>query len=558
MHMKKRYALALILLTATAPAESPQAGAEGTAGAPPAEAKAEAAQSWEGFMQDRNFDQFIKLDLRPQPESREGTLLVLGRLIPVSEVRWTGDRVTARLGRVQDDLAIEAVRREEWLSGELRQGENVQRFTLREIPLYPAPRDRAEGWGQDLDALTRRFATLDRSLTPGERTLFLEAVEAIRSKVDRLTDAEVIMQMAAAVALADEPHTRLLLLRNATELRRLPIRVWWFDDGLYVVRTTPEYRQLLGCRIADVGHVPVRQARDVAGKAYAGNPSWRDYMTTYVLTSPEAMQGLGITPQLEAVEIGVAGCRGPERRTLRPMPLARSDRRVEAWWDLSPLRDSPHGLSAHALGAKQDRLPLYLKNPNANYWFEFVPASGVLYLQLSRSDNAGSENIKAFGERLFAEMGRRQPRAVVVDLRFNTGGNAGFSREFFRQLNERSANIPRYLITGRATFSAGISAAGQMLSGGPAVILGEPAGDDLDHWSEGGYIRLPNSKLEVDFQTVLHSYSAAPCPRDVSCVDMEIQTLAPEIPVATSWADYASGRDPVLEAALQHLARTSR
>lgn len=514
--------------------------------------------SWEGFMQDRNFDQFIVLDLRPQPDGSSGTLQVLGNLVPVSDVVWTGGRMTARLGGPDDGLTIEATREGDWLSGELREGSNAQRFALREIPHYPEPRDRAERWNQDLDALTRRFAVLDRSMSPGERAHFLEAVEAIRSNVDRLSDAQVIMQVASAIAIADEPHTRLLLVRNATQLRRLPIRVWWFNEGLYVVRTTPEYRHLLGCRVDDFDHVPARQARDLVGRAFAGNPSWRDYLTTYTLTSPEALHGMGVTRQLDQVEIGVSGCRGAARRTVRPMPLARSDRTVESWWDLSPLRESPHGITAHVLGEGQRGLPLYLRNPAANYSFEYLPESGVLYFQFTRSDNARDETMAAFGERLIREIETRRPRAVVLDVRFNTGGNLTLSREVFQKLNERTANIPRYVITGRTTFSAGISAMGQFLSGGPATIVGEHPGDDLDHWSEGGYVRLPNSGLEIDFQTVLHSYSRPPCPRDISCVDMSIDSIQPQVPASPTWQDYMARRDPAMDAVLAHLAGSRR
>jgi len=512
------------------------------------------AGSWEGFMEDRNFDQFITLTL-PTRSDGEGALQVLGRSIPVTEVVWSGDRVTARVGRAEDNLRIEARRQDGELAGQLAQGASIQAFLLRRIPDYPAPRNRAEAWGQDLDALAQRYAALNRSFSNAERALFLERLEAIRSQLGHLTDDQISLQIASALALDEEPHTRLLLLRNATALRRLPIRVWWFPDGLRIVRTTSEYRHLLGCRIEDFANVPARQARDLAGRAYAGNPSWRDYMTTYTLTSPEALHGLGVIETNEDVELGVSDCRARGRQTIRPMPLARSDRTVESWWDLSPLRESPHGITAHVLGEDARRLPPYLRKVNENYAFEYLEDSGVLYLQLNRSQPSAQEAPRAFADRLVGEIERRRPRAIVLDLRFNTGGDSGVSRELLRRVNEATTTIPRFVITGRATFSAGISAVAQFLSGGAATIVGEPAGDDLEHWSEGGYILLPNSRLEADFQTVLHSYSPAPCPEATSCVDMSVDRLAPDLPVTASWEDYRSRRDPALEVIVRSLSR---
>jgi hypothetical protein len=542
------------MFTPMATAQTPTA-VPGSAGAPPQTA---APMSWEGFMQDRSFDQFITINLKPQTDGSGGTFQVLGQVLPVSNVEWDGDRVTARVGSEGDNLVLEARRTPGWLSGELKMSDGSQVLVLREIPSYPAPRSRTEAWQQDLDVMTRRFAQLNRSLTPGERTLFIEKVEAIRASVDNLNDDQIAMRMAEALTVDDEPHTRLLLLRNATQLRRLPVRVWWFPDGLRIIRTTPEYRQLLGCRIDDFAKVPARQARELAGRAYAGNSSWRDYMTTYTLTSPEALRGAGITRDLEQVEVGLSDCRGAGRRTLRPQPLVKSDRTVESWWDLSPLRESPHGITEHVLGSNPRRLPPYLRNVAANYTVERIKGSDIVYLQFNRSQPDPKEKISVFTDRVLAEIARGKPRALVVDLRFNTGGDAGLSRELFRVINEHTASLPRYVITGRNTFSAGISSLAQMVSGPETKIVGELAGDDLDHWSEGGYVTLPNSTFEIDFQTVFHSYSSSPCPRDVACVDMNVDHIEPDVPVTVMWAEYLAGRDPALEAIAKDAATALR
>ena len=48
------------------------------------------------------------------------------------------------------------------------------------------------------------------------------------------SDAELLVQTARAVALGGNAHTRLYLVRNRTEVRRLPLRVWHFRDGYRV------------------------------------------------------------------------------------------------------------------------------------------------------------------------------------------------------------------------------------------------------------------------------------------------------------------------------------
>src|SRR5437773_1662571 len=103
-------------------------------------------------------------------------------------------------------------------------------------------------WREDLQFAVDTFLERDRSFSPEARQQFRRAIAELQKNVDVKTDNQIIVEFAKAVALAKNAHTRLYLLRNRTELRRYPIRVWWFADGLYVVRATPEYSALLGAR----------------------------------------------------------------------------------------------------------------------------------------------------------------------------------------------------------------------------------------------------------------------------------------------------------------------
>jgi hypothetical protein len=114
------------------------------------------------------------------------------------------------------------------------------------------------------------------------------------------------------------------------------------------------------------------------------------------------------------------------------------------------------------------------------------------------------------------------------------------------------------VITGRATFSAGISHTAQWKEWG-ATIVGEPVGDELDWWAEGGNLELPNSKLTVHYSNGFHGYSKRDYPeRRPYFVDFEVDTLAPDIRAEMTWSEYASGRDPSMERIEAALARTKR
>ena len=507
---------------------------------------ASAQEGWEGELQTSGWPVFIAVHL-PAGGTR-GTLAIPGVRIPIAEVKQSGETLRVVAGDDANAITVEGTIAGDRWTGTFTQGKSRLPFTLSRIPAYPKPKDRLEGWGQDLDALVQRFLKYDRSFSPGERLRFIEDVEALRKELPKLDDPQVIMRMASAVALARNAHTRLYLVRNRTEVRRLPVRLWWFADGLYVVRATPEYRKLLGCRVDDFNGVPSRNARDLVSQAFAGNSSWKDYKSVYFLTSPEALHGFGITPDTASVDVGVSVCGAtPFRAKIEPLPLLRKSKPTEAWWDLSPLSKDADREWVHVLDGRK-QLPLYLRDPNHYYWYEYLPESGLLYVHYNRASEHPDETTKAFGERLLGELAKQPVKGLVVDLRFNTGGDYGLAKALMEQLAEQTKDIPRWVITGRNTFSAGITHVVLWKARPGVKLVGEPAGDELDLWSEGGNIILPSSGLYAHFANGLHSYSEGGCPENTYCYDLSVPTIQPDIPATATWSDYLKGRDPMFEA----------
>lgn len=509
------------------------------------------ALNWEGEMRGDPWPIFTTLTLAP--DAPTGTLDLNGQKLDLTDVIWSGDRLTANAKGSRGPIPIEATRKGDALLGVFR-GQTERAFNLRVFTLPDAPANRIEAWLQDVDALATRFAAADRSFSPDARARFQEALGKLRRDVPRLNDNQIIARMAAAIALADNAHSRLYLLRNRTALRRLPVRLWWFDDDLRIVRAARDQAGLVGCRVTAIGGVDIATAKRRVAPLFAGNASWRTYMSSYSLSSPDALQGVGVLADADRVTLTLADCPAAGRVTMATPPLIRSEKSAEAWWDLSPAK-AGGGDWVQALDDRRTALPLHLRQPDRNYWYETVPGTTALYVNYSRSQDDPAETTAAFADRLLAEAARAKPAALILDLRFNTGGNLELGRDMMKRLEAATRGIPRYIVTGRATFSAGITHLASWREAGNVTIVGEPAGDHLDMWAEGGNIRLPNSGLDAHFANAAHSYSPAPCPPDVACLDMASPGIAPDIPVTERWEDYRAGRDVALEATLADIAR---
>src|SRR5262249_16494256 len=202
-----------------------------------------------------------------------------------------------------------------------------------------------------------------------------------------------------------------------------------------------------------IAAMPALRAKQMVAGLYAGSDGWRDYMSTYTLTSPEILYGVHIAPRIESIHWEL-DCNGEMRSVdLEPLPLKHSSAPVESWWDLAPGAPPtlPEGRSM-TLPA----LPLYLRHPERSYWFEYLPNAPPLYFQYNRSTSDPQYSIAQFEKELLNAMSSYPKAALIVDLRFNTGGDGSVGRQIMEDLQAASASRRVYVIIGRTTFSAGL------------------------------------------------------------------------------------------------------
>jgi hypothetical protein len=525
MKALRTFALFFIFVTAAAAQESAPTG------------------RWEGEMELPKRPIVVLLDF----DAKQGWLGITGsRAFPLNVLEPKGSEIHFELPLGKETIRFRAVKEAEALRGTATVEDLQGPFLLRRLPELRPVHSREEAWRQDLDVVLTRFLPYDRSFSDAARAELRQRIQRLRDSVARRSDAEMMVELARAVALSGNAHTRLYLVRNRTEVRRLPIRVWWFRDGLYVVRATAEHKELLGCRVEAIGGMKADAVAEKVRGIKSGNASWQRYMSSYMLTSAEILAGSGVVDQAEKITFELR-CSGKKmKRALAPLPLQKSSAAVEAWWDLSPSAKRNASTPLSALAA--DRAPLYLRKPDVHYWFEHLPQRGLLYFQYNRSEGMkDGPSLADFGRELLEAAGRSGVEALVVDLRFNTGGNLDLATPMMKSLQEKLAGKKVFVITGRSTFSAGISHVAQWKQWG-AKIVGEPVGDELDMWAEGGNVELPNSKLTVHYSNGFHGYSKRDYPeRKPYFLDLDVDTLEPDVRVELTWDDYRSGRDPAME-----------
>jgi hypothetical protein len=393
-------------------------------------------------------------------------------------------------------------------------------------------------WQEDLrflaDTVTHKHKDAFAKMS---RQDFAREVEALDEKIGQLSESQIIMEMIKLVAKMDDGHS---LLVPFVPFHLLPLQLYQFNDGLYITEAASTHADLVGCRIVKIGDTPIEEARRAFRPLLsAANESAVDeWIPSYYLVA-EFLRDLGFARDSKHVELVLERRADKACFTARLAPVAWY---VYAYWYFQPL-------ARWKLSSAQRRpdLPLPLRNREDQYWFELQRPWGTLYVQFNSVRDKSSESVAQFSERL-NEFANAHPFArCVIDLRDNDGGDNTLIEPFVRVISE-NPNINRrnklFTLIGRKTFSAAVNLVSELENRTATLLVGEPTMAGPNHFGDNRLFRLPNSGLIFFLSSVRHQRSDASDTRTAHF---------PDIPVSLSYADYVAGRDPAMEAILNHV-----
>jgi hypothetical protein len=420
---------------------------------------------------------------------------------------------------------------------------------------YGEPQTTLEARLQDLDYLSN-LPQVDYSFSDTEEQQFHAFLETLKTRVANLSDAEFAMQVARAVALSKNGHTTAPMTRITKDMNSLPVRFYWFADGLHIVRTRASHGELLGARVVSYnGQAPESIVSQLA-PFHSGTEHLRHYESPLLFSSPEALHAAGITDSADMATLQVALRDGSTKTvTLNveekptgitfvddvalPLPSKNETESKNPWLRL----DYNTVTQAH-----------YAKNPENKHWSEPLP-NGGMYMSLRNTWDGTA--LKTLFTDVETALSSKPADYLVIDLRSNWGGDYTKSMGFMRKVSDLVTDDGKvYILTNGGTFSAAIVTTAFALhgAGDKGVIVGSHVGDDDQFWAESGAsMQLPNSGIKVAVATGYHDWENG-CSDWSDCFWINILfgvasgPLDPHIEAPLTFADYAKGIDTTLQA----------
>ena len=399
---------------------------------------------------------------------------------------------------------------------------------------------RDEGWRSDLDLFAREFKRrgflVPRKITPAE---FDAAVSQLNAAIPKLTDMQIAIEFARLAAKTGDGHTNVFPSPQSSPAFHpaLPLKFYLFKEGLFVIAADPKLKDLLGAEVLRFGNQSVADVIATLTPLISldQSPMWIEERAPYMMRSLPLLNGLGLIPKASEVALTIRDLHGQTTTV-----TVAADTTEPEIWNTQPNPSKWINLS-QTLSTPQ---PLYLRKPNLPYWFEYLPENRTVYFQFNSVSNNQQEPLAKFSERLFQFINEHDVDKLVIDMRWNNGGNTFLLEPLLKGLISNAKVNQQgklFIIIGRRVFSAAQNAVGYFERHTSATFVGEPTGSTPNFVGDEVFFTLPYSKLAANVSDIYWQ----------SGTIYDFRTwLAPQIYVEPTFTGYRANRDAAMETIL--------
>jgi tetratricopeptide (TPR) repeat protein len=392
-------------------------------------------------------------------------------------------------------------------------------------------------WQADLKFLQQTvhkdYAFLFKNITPKD---FDAAADKLYQSMPALQEHERQAGIARLVASFKYGHTDIGWRESPVKFHVAPVNFYWFSDGLYVEGADKKYESIIGAKLLKVENMDIEKVLTaIKPLVPAENEQYFKGYGLDHLCIPEALHAQHISKELKKT-VSYTFLKDGKifDVSIEAVDAFRFPRK---YGFVSPGTD---WLSVRM----QTDTPLYLKNLDKHYYYQYLPGSKTVYVRHSQVLDDPQESIAAFYKNVFAFIDKNEVEKLVLDVRLNGGGNNYKIKPIVTGILEnKKINQPGklFVIIGRKTFSACQNLVNELSNYTNALFVGEPTAENINFYGDNRRVELPKTGIPVFLSFAW--WQDKPQWENASW-------LAPHLAVEMSFDEYRTNKDPALEACL--------
>ncbi len=396
-------------------------------------------------------------------------------------------------------------------------------------------------WREDLRFMVDQMISLHPKLFHSVSREELDlAVRELDELIPGLSDQQIVAGLMKIAALPSrggrDGHMGLDPL-SVSGPDLLPLQVYFFSDGLFVVDAHPDYAAHIGKKIVAIDGRGIEDvARAIDPLLPRDSPAHLTSLRPYLFLEPRLLEAIGVVDDPARMSFQFEDADGGAV-TVDLEPL---DAEAAIQWLVS-------SFTASKLLLPEDASVLYLSRMQERFWDAFLPETGTLYIQYNAVADVtqSGETLQAFADRLRGVVTANQVERVVLDMRHNGGGNNTLFGPLVQFLESPEVNVRGrlFVLISRHTFSAAGNLAAEIENLTEALFVGEPTGGSPNQYGDSSVGKLPNSGYQFFVPTLYHQFAAADDPR---------LSVAPDIAAVLSFEDFRNRNDPALDAVMAY------
>ena len=309
---------------------------------------------------------------------------------------------------------------------------------------------------------------------------FEQKISVIASKADTLNYETFMIELFRLNASIGDEHTRI----EPRFTQSLPIKFEMLEDGIFVTGIDPQSSTGLLCKLVAIdGHSIYEINSKFAEVIKHDNRSYFEINRQQFLNNPVFLKGLGI---LHSDKSGSFALQNARHETIN-VTLNAVDKDIVKLATVS-----------------QYKTLLPYKEGDKNYWYEYDASRKIIYFNFQHCIEDDSQPFSEFNKALFAKIESTHPDKIIIDLRFNSGGNSGVLTPFIDSIKQSYLNKAGhfFVLTGKSTFSSALMNAIEFKRNTNAILVGQMTSGNINHYGEVRGFRLPNSKMVIGYSTM--------------------------------------------------------